>query len=92
MVDQPKIIRVNRDTELFSVLAEAKSTPVRLEKDGVIYRLARDSDALWSGYDPEAVHHALATHAGSITPEDGEILKEYLYRAREEGTRAVDRP
>jgi hypothetical protein len=92
MVHQPKTIRVNRDTELFSVLAEAKSTPVRLEKDGVIYLLTRDDDDLWRDYDPEAVRHALATHAGSISPEDGEMLKEYLYRAREEGTRPADRP
>ena len=92
MAHELKTIHVNSDTELSAVLAEASTEPIHLEKDGVVYRLARERTDIWQDYDPEAVRNALRMYAGTITPEEGEELKRYLRRAREEGSRPADRP
>lgn len=92
MADTVRTIQVPPDSDLARLLDEAQGTPLRLEKDGVTYRLSREDDDIWANYDPEAVHEALRTAAGTLTPEDGEELKVYIYRAREEGSRPADRP
>lgn len=92
MVHEPKTIRVDPETELSPLLAEAASTPVRLEKDGVVYRLVREDHDLWTDYDPDAVHRVLHTYASTLSRQEGEALKAYLSHAREEGTRPLDRP
>ena len=84
-------IRVSPDTDLSSVLAAAKNAPVRLEKDGVIYRVAREVEDVWDTYDAEAVRAGMRAAAGHLTPDEAEELKNYIYRAREEGTRPPKR-
>lgn len=84
-------IHVNPDTDLTSVLVAAESAPVRLEKDGVIYRVVREDEDPWATYDPEAVRAGMWGAAGYLTADEAEKLKKYIYRAREEGTRPPDR-
>ncbi len=91
MLREPKTITVDPDSELNHLLDEANKAPVILARDGVRYRLSIEDDP-WANYDPEAVLDAVRAIAGSITPEEGERLKTELYRAREEGTRPMDRP
>jgi hypothetical protein len=92
MTQEPKTIHVNADTELASVLSAADATPVRLERNGVVYRVSREGEDLWAHYDPEAIAHTLHHFAGTLTPAEGERLKTAIYRAREEGTRPAEGP
>lgn len=92
MAETVRTIHVSPGSELARLLDEVHDAPFRLEKDGVTYRLSREEDDIWANHDPEAVREALRTAAGTLTPEEGEELKAYIYRAREEGSRPADRP
>jgi hypothetical protein len=89
---EPKTIHVTSEGELARLVEAANEGPVILEKDGVRYRLSREEDGPWANYDPEAVLSALRAAGGSLSAEEGENLKAYIYRAREEGSRPADRP
>ncbi len=41
----------------------------------------------WADYDPDKLWEGVQAAAGSISPEEGERMKEYIYAAREAGTR-----
>jgi hypothetical protein len=43
-------------------------------------------DDLWANYDPKKLRAALRAVAGMLTPDEGERLKELIYRGREVGT------
>ncbi len=92
MTNQSKsrTITVEPDSELARALDEAAA--IVLERNGVRYRLSREDDDPWANYDPAKLRASLRQVAGTITPEEGERLKEALYRGREEGTRPLDRP
>jgi hypothetical protein len=85
-------IAVTDETDLDRLLDEATTAPVRIERNGVVDRLLREDEDIWDGYNPERVREGLRNIAGLITPEEGERLKEQIHRAREEGTRPLDRP
>ena len=87
MSNTSKVIHVPEDSELARLLNEVDTTPLRLEKGGVVYRVSREDEDLWAGYDPEAVRAGMATAAGTLTSEEAERLKAYIYRARQEGSR-----
>jgi hypothetical protein len=89
---QPDPIAVSDETNLGRLLDTATTTPVRLQRNGIVYRLAREEADPWAGYDPERVRAGLRRYARTLTPEEGEALKEQIYRAREEGTRPLNRP
>ena len=89
---QPDPITVGEETNLGRLLDTAASTPVRLERNGIIYRLVREETDPWAAYDPERVREGLRRYAGTLTPEEGERLKDQIYRARDEGTRPLHRP
>jgi hypothetical protein len=92
MVAEPTIIHVTPGSELDRLVETAKETQVILEKEGVRYRLTREGVEPWIHYDPEAVRAAVRAAAGTISAEEGNALKEYIYRAREDGSRPADRP
>jgi hypothetical protein len=76
-----------------SVLDEAASGPVRVERGGMRYRLTveRDSDP-WDKYelDPDAARAALSETVGSWADLDTDALITDIYRRREEGSRPAD--
>ncbi len=92
MVTQPKPILVDDETKLTAILDEAASSPVRLERAGVIYRVVREDVDPWADYRPERLRAGLRRFAGSISYEDAERMKASVYRARKEGTRPSRRP
>ena len=92
MGSYPKPIPVDDETKLTAILDEAASHPIRLEHDGVMYRLVREDADPWVDYDPERVRASLRRFAGMITPEEGERMKALVARARDEGTRPLTRP
>lgn len=89
---KPLTIKIDPDSELGRALEDADEVPVVLERDGARFRVTRDPDDPWADYDPERVRAGLRAVAGTLTPEEGERLKELIYRGREEGTRPLDRP
>ena len=88
----PLTIRIDPESELGRTLADADVKPVILHSNGARFRVTRDPDDPWANYDPEEVRAALRKFAGMITPEEGERIKEMIFRGREEGTRPLDRP
>jgi hypothetical protein len=92
MATEPMIVHVPEGSELARMLDDAGDMPLRLVRRGVTYRVSREDDDPWAGYDPEAVRKSLRRFAGMLTPEEGVELKDYVYRGREEGNRPVDRP
>ena len=91
MANEPLTIKVDPDSELARALDEAAMSVV-LERNGVRYRVSPEADDPWANYDPAKLRAALRQVAGTITPEEAEQLKADLYRAREDGTRPLDRP
>lgn len=92
MATSPATITIEPDSELGRALNDAHDAPVFIERSGKRYRVTRDQDDRWGGYDPEKFRAALRKIAGTITPEEAERLKEAIYKGREEGTRTIDRP
>lgn len=92
MLKEPKRILVEPGSELARLLDEAADGPLLLERDGMRYRLDREEEDIWAGYDPEAARAGIHAAAGSWSDIDTEELKAALYRAREEGSRPSDRP
>jgi len=91
MAHEPDTIHIADNSELARLLEHVDTTPVRLEKNGVVYRVVREHDA-WSGYDPAKVRAAVRAAAGSWADLDTDAMIADLYRAREEGSRPADRP
>ena len=92
MVKEPLTIHLDPDSELARALADTDAEPVFLDSGGVRWRVIRAGDDLWAGYDPDAVLVGLQAAAGTLSREEGERIKELIYRGREEGTRPLSRP
>jgi hypothetical protein len=92
MAKEPLTIVIDPDSELGRALDETDGEPVVLLRNGTRFRVTRDPDDPWANYDPEKVRDGLRKFAGMLTPEEGERIKELIYRGREEGTRPITRP
>lgn len=92
MAKEPLTITIDPDSELGRALDDSADEPVILIRDGTRFRVTRESDDPWANYDPESVREGLREIAGILSPEEGERMKELIYRGREEGTRPIDRP
>jgi hypothetical protein len=92
MAKEPLTIMIDPDSELGRALDETDGEPVVLLRNGTRFRVTRDPDDPWANYDPEKVRDGLRKFAGMLTPEEGERIKELIYRGREEGTRPITRP
>ncbi|MGH2617112.1 MAG: hypothetical protein ACRDJC_17910 [Thermomicrobiales bacterium] len=92
MAKEPVTITIDPDSELGLALDETDGEPVVLLRDGARFRVIRDPDDPWATYDPEAVLEGLREIAGTLSPAEGERMKELVYRGREEGTRPLTRP
>ncbi len=87
MAREPLTITIDPDSELGRALDETDGESVVLLRGGTRFRVTRDLDDPWASYDPKKVRAALRKFAGMLTPEEGERIKEAIYRGREEGTR-----
>ncbi len=92
MTKEPEPIKVTPTTGLARLLELADTAPIVLERDGVRYRLAREDEDPWAGYDAARVRRALAKTAGSWADIDVEAAIAAVYRARAEGSRSGTRP
>ena len=89
MVATPRTIRVDPDSELGRALSQNDHVPVVLETVDGTFTVTRAEADPWANYDPLLVVETLKEFAGTFTPEDGERMKERVYRGREEGTRPI---
>ena len=92
MAKEPLTITIDPDSELGRALDETDGEPVVLLRGTTRFRVTRDPDDPWAGYDPESVLQGLQEIAGTLAPAEGERMKELIYRGREEGTRPISRP
>jgi hypothetical protein len=88
---EPDTIHIANDSELARLLERVATNPLRLETNGVVYRVVREEND-WAGYDPARVRAAVKAAVGSWADLDTDALIADLYRAREEGSRPADRP
>jgi hypothetical protein len=92
MAKEPLTIVIDPDSELGRALVETDGELVVLLRNGTRFRVTRDTDDPWANYDPEKVRDGLRKFAGMLTREEGERIKEAIYRGREGGTRPLERP
>jgi hypothetical protein len=90
MANDPVTITIDSDSELGRALDEKDGRPIVLLRGEKRFRVTPEDP--WANYDPEKVREALRRVAGTLSPEEGERMKEQIYRGREEGTRPIDRP
>lgn len=84
-------IHVTSETELPELLDHAEHAPLLLEREGVLFRLAREDDIAYEP-DPEFVLRTLAATAGSWADLDVDEMIEDIYEARRAGSRPPNRP
>jgi hypothetical protein len=90
MAKHMKPIKVTPKSELMRLLDEAdSSSPVLLERRGVVYRLStvNDSGEIDKEWDAEAVRRNLDETIGSWAHLDTDQMIEDIYRWRREGSR-----
>jgi hypothetical protein len=91
MFDERKPIRVTPEVNLATLLDKATERPLLLERNGTLFRLAREDDI---AYEPDAamVRRTLAATAGSWSDLDVDEVITGIYEARRVGSRPPDRP
>jgi hypothetical protein len=80
-------IHVGDGSELAPLLDRAAHGPVRLERDGVVYRVVREDDP-WAGY---GVRAAIDATSGRWAALDTDAVISNIYRWREQGSRHTNR-
>ena len=92
MAKDPLTITIDPDSELGRALEKTNGGLIVLLRGTSRFRVIRDPDDPWATYDPESVREGLREIAGTLSPAEGERMKELIYRGREEGTRPLTRP
>lgn len=99
MVAAERTVRVKPGSDLARMLEEAGERTLILIKNGVRYRVTRESPTVedapadpWANYDPEKLMEGVRAVAGIITPEQAREWIANIYRWREEGSRPPNRP
>jgi hypothetical protein len=82
---------VTAETDLPTLLDGAAKGSLLLERDGELFRLARDDDI---AYEPDAalVRRTLAATAGSWVDLDVDNVIADIYETRRAGSRPLNRP
>ncbi len=94
MVKDLEMITIELDptSDLAKVLDAAGTTPVTVISHGQRFMVRRQPDERSDEEKRAEFRAALEAAAGVFTPEEGEELKQNIYRWREEGTRPLPRP
>ncbi len=80
-----KLVTVTTETDLPSLLDDAAQAPILLERDGELFRLAREDDITYEP-DPVLVGRTLAATAGSWADLDVDDVLANLYGQRRAGS------
>ena len=92
MAKNPRTIMIDPESEPGRALDELDRESMVLVRGTMRFRVTRDPDDPWANYDPEHVLEGLREIAGTLSPAEGERMKELIYRGRDEGTRPMSRP
>lgn len=93
MAAEREPIPVPGGSDLARLLDDAAGEPIRLEKDGVTYRLAPETNEdIWARYDAQGVLDALEQTAGTWPDSAADAIIAAIYRARDEGSRPTVQP
>ncbi len=87
-----RTITIDDDSELARALDANPHDLIVLVRGQHRFRVTPERDDPWASYDPERLRTAIREVAGTFTPEEAEHIKEEIARAREEGTRPLNRP
>jgi hypothetical protein len=83
MASEPQTIEVTPDSELDRLLDAAEEGPIRLVRNGVSFRLDREEEDIWAGYDPEVARQStLAASESWKGLIDAEAFKAYIRERR----------
>ena len=80
MANEPLTITIDPDSELGRALDQTGVESIVLLRNGTRFRVTRDADYPWANYDPEKVLEGLHEIAGTLSPAEGERMKELIYR------------
>lgn len=83
-------ITVDDDSDLARALDAKSRNPIVLVRGETRYLVTPEDP--WTNYDTERLRESLRKVAGTFTEEEGERIKEMIYRSREEGSRAPSAP
>jgi hypothetical protein len=84
MVTPTRTVVVAPDSEVGKLLEQADRAPLVIERNGARYRVMREKDDPFAGYDPERALEALRRSAGALAGVDVEALKADLREQREQ--------
>ncbi|MGH2558844.1 MAG: hypothetical protein ACRDJH_07255 [Thermomicrobiales bacterium] len=84
MIVKGKTVKVPSGSDIAILLARAADTPVVIESDGERFRVVREDEDIWAGYDPDAVQAAFDRAFGILVGIDREALKAELREQREQ--------
>lgn len=82
MAGQLRTINVEPGSELDRVLDEAQDTSLRLVCGGDRFRLHRETDDIWEGYDPDLARESTLAFSGVWKDFDAEAFKAYIRERR----------
>lgn len=82
MANKPLTITIDPECELGQALAAVDEAALVLERSGTRFRVTREHDALWAGYDSERARRALRESAGALAGVDVAVLKRELREQR----------
>lgn len=94
MVATRRTIKITAESRVDEILADAATSPLILDSNGVRYRLSREGRSdIWEGYqpDPDETLKMLDEVAGSWGDLDIDKMIFDLYEAREKGSRPANR-
>ncbi len=78
-----KPIVIEPGSELDKLLEHVIEWPLLLERAGVRYRLEREDDDIWAGYDPERARASILAASGAWKGViDAEAFKAYIRERR----------
>jgi hypothetical protein len=89
MAHEPRTILVPDGSELARALDHVPATPVLLQRRGRLFRVTPEHSAHLGTASAIA---AIDAATGSWSDLDADAVIDYIYRAREEGSRPADRP
>lgn len=88
IITTPRRIKVTPNSILADILEEAEKAPVILEKNDESYRVMKEKKVT----KKEKVYKEFLSSLGSWKDIDTKKMIDFIYNAREEGSRPINRP
>ena len=80
---EPTSITLDPESELERARDESNGGPVVEPRGGTRFRVIREADDPWATYDSAKLRAGLKKVVGHLSPEEGDLTIESIYRGRE---------